>query len=37
MTQFDVSTLSGATVVDTGGNKIGKVGQVYLDDNSGQP
>jgi uncharacterized protein (TIGR02271 family) len=37
MTQFDMSTLSGATVVDTAGNKIGKVGQVYLDDNSGQP
>ena len=37
MTEFDVSALSGATVVDTGGNKIGKVGQVYLDDQTGQP
>jgi uncharacterized protein (TIGR02271 family) len=37
MTEFDVSALSGATVVDTGGNKIGRVGQVYLDDQSGQP
>jgi uncharacterized protein (TIGR02271 family) len=37
MTEFDVTTLSGATVVDTAGNKIGKVAQVYLDDQSGQP
>jgi uncharacterized protein (TIGR02271 family) len=37
MTEFDVNALSGTTVVDTGGNKIGKVGQVYLDDQTGQP
>ena len=37
MTEFDVNALSGATVVDTGGSKIGKVGQVYLDDQTGQP
>ncbi|HEV7657469.1 MAG TPA: PRC-barrel domain-containing protein [Mycobacteriales bacterium] len=37
MTEFDVRTLTGATVVDTGGDEIGKVGQVYLDDTSGQP
>jgi uncharacterized protein (TIGR02271 family) len=37
MTEFDVRTLTGATVVDAGGDKIGKVGQVYLDDRSGQP
>jgi uncharacterized protein (TIGR02271 family) len=37
MTQFDVNTLTGTTVVDSSGGKIGKVGQVYLDDRSGQP
>jgi uncharacterized protein (TIGR02271 family) len=37
MTEFDVNALSGSTVVDAGGNKIGKVGQVYLDDQTGQP
>ncbi len=37
MTEFDVTTLSGATVVDTSGAKIGKVAQVYLDDQTGQP
>jgi uncharacterized protein (TIGR02271 family) len=37
MTEFDVTTLSGATVVDTSGDKIGKVAQVYLDDQTGQP
>jgi len=37
MTQFDVNTLTGSTVVDSSGGKIGKVGQVYLDDQTGQP
>jgi len=35
--QNSVSTLTGATVRDTAGQKIGKVAQVYLDDHSGQP
>jgi len=33
----DVSALMGSTVNDTSGEKVGKVGQVYLDDQSGQP
>jgi uncharacterized protein (TIGR02271 family) len=33
----DVTTLSGATVRTDGGGKIGKVVQVYLDDETGQP
>ena len=37
MTAFDVQTLSGATVVDPSGDKIGTVSQVYLDDTTGQP
>ena len=37
MTQLDVNTLTGAAVVDSSGGKIGKVGQVYLDDQSGEP
>jgi len=37
MTQFDVNTLSGTTVVDSSGGKIGKVSQVYLDDQTGDP
>jgi len=37
MTQFDVKTLTGSTVVDSSGGKIGKVGQVYLDDQTGEP
>ena len=32
-----VTTLSGATVREAGGEKIGKVAQVYLDDQTGQP
>jgi uncharacterized protein (TIGR02271 family) len=32
-----VATLSGATVRDPAGAKIGKVAQVYLDDHTGQP
>jgi uncharacterized protein (TIGR02271 family) len=35
--QNDVTRLSGATVRDSGGDKIGKVAQVYLDDSSGEP
>ncbi len=37
MTAFDVQTLSGATVVDPSGDKIGTVSQVYLDDTTGAP
>jgi uncharacterized protein (TIGR02271 family) len=37
MTSFDASTLSGATVRSSSGDKIGKVSQVYVDDRSGQP
>jgi uncharacterized protein (TIGR02271 family) len=37
MTSLDVSTLSGATVRSTSGDKIGSVSQVYLDDQTGQP
>ena len=33
----DVTTLSGATVRTEGGDKVGRVAQVYLDDDSGQP
>jgi uncharacterized protein (TIGR02271 family) len=33
----DPSTIVGRTVVDRSGNKIGKAGQVYLDDRTGQP
>ncbi|HYT09777.1 MAG TPA: PRC and DUF2382 domain-containing protein [Mycobacteriales bacterium] len=35
--QNDVTTLSGATARDSAGDKIGKVSQVYLDDQSGRP
>jgi len=37
MDQNDVTRLSGATVRDSGGDKIGKVSQVYLDDRTGEP
>jgi uncharacterized protein (TIGR02271 family) len=38
MTNFnDASTLIGRTAVDRDGDKIGKIGQVYLDDQTGQP
>ena len=37
MTKFDATTLPGTTVVDTAGDKIGKVGQVYYDDATDQP
>jgi uncharacterized protein (TIGR02271 family) len=35
--QDQLTTLSGATVRDPAGEKIGKVAQVYLDDQTGQP
>ena len=35
--QASVPSLLGSTVRDTAGDKIGKVGQVYLDDTSGMP
>ena len=35
--RHDVTTLSGATVRTSQGDKIGKVAQVYLDDQTGQP
>jgi uncharacterized protein (TIGR02271 family) len=35
--QNTVASLSGATVRDTAGDKLGKVSQVYLDDQTGQP
>ena len=37
MTQFDPSTLSGATVRSASGDKIGTVAQVYVDDQTSQP
>ena len=37
MTSIDVSTLSGATVRSSKGDKIGSVSQVYLDDRTGEP
>jgi len=37
ITNEHVDRLSSATVYDTSGDKIGKVGQVYLDDQTGQP
>ena len=33
----DLQSLIGGTAVDTDGTKIGKIGQVYLDDATGQP
>jgi uncharacterized protein (TIGR02271 family) len=34
---FDPQTLIGKTAVDNSGDKLGKVGQVYLDDRTGEP
>jgi len=34
---LDPTTITGRNAVDTTGDKIGKIGQVYLDDQSGQP
>jgi sporulation protein YlmC with PRC-barrel domain len=37
ITQNDIARLNGADVYDTAGDKIGSVGQVYLDAQSGNP
>lgn len=37
MTSLQPEHLIGSTAVDPDGNKIGKIGQVYLDDATGQP
>ncbi len=37
ITQNDIARLNGANVYDTAGDKIGSVGQVYLDATSGNP
>jgi uncharacterized protein (TIGR02271 family) len=37
VTQFDPSTLTGATVRSTSGDKIGTVAEVYVDDRTSQP
>jgi uncharacterized protein (TIGR02271 family) len=37
LTQDQIQTISGGTVVDSAGDKIGKAGQVYLDDQTGDP
>lgn len=37
MTEFDVSSLIGTSVVDPSGDPIGTVAQVYLDDGTGRP
>jgi uncharacterized protein (TIGR02271 family) len=37
ITQNDIARLTGADVYDTGGDKIGSVGQVYLDAQNGDP
>ena len=37
MSQIDVRSLTGATVVDATGDKVGKVAHVYLDDATEQP
>jgi uncharacterized protein (TIGR02271 family) len=34
---LEVDRLIGCTAIDSDGNKVGKVGQVYLDDQTGQP
>ncbi len=35
--QSNINDVIGSTVYDTDGSKIGKVGQIYTDDNTGQP
>jgi len=37
LTQDQIQSITGGTVTDGSGSKIGKVGQVYLDDRTGQP
>ena len=35
--EYDVNHLIGRTAIDSTGEKVGKVGQVYLDDETGRP
>jgi uncharacterized protein (TIGR02271 family) len=37
ITQQDIRTIIGSNAVDNDGDKLGKVGQVYLDDQTGRP
>ncbi|MGY1856913.1 DUF2382 domain-containing protein [Modestobacter sp. SYSU DS0290] len=37
ITEQDITTVIGTTAVDADGDKLGKVGQVYLDDQTGRP
>ena len=37
MTTFDVNAILSSTAYDTDGDKVGKVEQVFLDDNTGEP
>jgi uncharacterized protein (TIGR02271 family) len=37
ITQQDITTVIGSNAVDSDGDKLGKVGQVYLDDQTGSP
>ncbi|CCH89149.1 conserved protein of unknown function [Modestobacter italicus] len=37
ITQQDISAIIGSNAVDSDGDKLGKVGQVYLDDQTGSP
>jgi uncharacterized protein (TIGR02271 family) len=37
ITTNDIGRIEGSTLYDSSGDKVGKVGQVYLDDHSGQP
>ena len=37
ISENQIADLAGATVHDSDGDKIGKAGQVYLDDSTGQP
>jgi PRC-barrel domain len=37
ITESDLASLSGGNVVTTSGDKIGSIGQIYLDDQTGEP
>ncbi len=37
ITETDLAGLSGGNVVTTSGDKIGSIGQIYLDDQTGEP
>ncbi len=37
ITEQDISTIIGSNAVDNDGDKLGKVGQIYLDDQTGRP